>query len=902
MTDTPAAAPGKSLLAAANRLLPGVIGVGEDTVLGMAWSAPAATLGGLLGALAAATAYGSGPILLLTAIPMLIIANAYRRLNLWNANTGASFEWVGRAINPYLGFLTGWLMIAAYVIGTVSGMLLLEPSVLAVFGSSSASVAAYTCIGLAVGLIMLGIAVAGIKITARVQVGMTLLAYPILIALAITGLVYVLSHHTGMVPFSKGWLSVSGINGKGGVAAGFLVAVFAYSGWEGTLYVNEEVRHRHVNPGRAAILAVALLAIVYTLSQVGFQGVVSPGRLRATSDNGTALVTVAHVLGGGFGARMMALSIALSVIAATGIGIVFSARIVYGMASYRVLPESLATVSPRFGTPVAASVAVGVPILFLSAFIQLVSSTQNAFLDVLEVTGLLFLIFYILTALAAITYYRRRIVSSPLDFLTVGLLPLGAVAFLAWIVVKSLGSAPWSQRWSLIGIVVAGLIVMAYARLILRSPFFHVQLESADSGAGRGRTGQPSRFEVFRAYRPPVRLRLETPARRRARSQLTPQPQRPAQREDAESLTWHVIIRAEKEEDRQYAAKALHALGFEPVKQWSTRQAISFRIDADEPGHVQRQLQRTPFDWKVVPPDLDYVLSDLRVEVPDGREFHLAGVPGQQRVQDIAAYMTGLYGSGPASTLDSVSAELVRADGQKEQLDITLPLAQVVVRDGDHLRFRTQELTEDRKTPKTDSCPGQADSLLPDPASGSSDVELTERQFDQAGLTVIHLVAGGTSATLELHRGYFTYYWESQITVGDFARWVEDRQDSTLTSIMALDRTGQIRNLSLETASSITGRLQGEGPLEQWVLLRLDGAERSWVWQIALDTTADEADSATQAAYAGCASNVHYYRDFAQATDFLINSAVDGQQLALHIYLFHPYLRRLAESNDELQD
>ena len=55
--------------------------------------------------------YGSGPILILTAIPMLIIANAYRRCNMWNANCGASFEWVGRAISPYLGFLAGWLMV-----------------------------------------------------------------------------------------------------------------------------------------------------------------------------------------------------------------------------------------------------------------------------------------------------------------------------------------------------------------------------------------------------------------------------------------------------------------------------------------------------------------------------------------------------------------------------------------------------------------------------------------------------------------------------------------------------------------------------------------------------------------------------------------------------------------------
>src|SRR6201999_2816098 len=104
------------------KLEAGAIGAAQDTVIGMASSAPAATVGLSLAALAAATAYGSGPILILTAIPMLIIANSYRRLNLWNANCGASFEWVGRAISPYLGFLTGWLMVAAYIIATVSGV------------------------------------------------------------------------------------------------------------------------------------------------------------------------------------------------------------------------------------------------------------------------------------------------------------------------------------------------------------------------------------------------------------------------------------------------------------------------------------------------------------------------------------------------------------------------------------------------------------------------------------------------------------------------------------------------------------------------------------------------------------------------------------------------------------
>ena len=262
--------------------------------------------------------------------------------------------------------------------------------------------------------------------------------------------------------------------------------MFVYGGWDGTLYVNEEVKHRRVNPGRAAVLAVALLAIIYTLSQVGFQGVLSPAKLQAASDNGTALVAVAQALGGGFWAKAMALSIALSVIATTGTGIVLSARIVYGMASYRVLPEFLGTVSRRYATPVASSIIVGLLIVVLSTIYYLATSVQNAFFDVIDVTGLLFSIFYILTALAAIVYYRRRIVGSSFDFVSVGLLPLGAAGFLGWIFAKSLGAAPWTQRWSLIGIVVAGLILMFVARFILRSTFFQIPRESEGRHESRG--------------------------------------------------------------------------------------------------------------------------------------------------------------------------------------------------------------------------------------------------------------------------------------------------------------------------------------------------------------------------------------------------------------------------------
>jgi amino acid transporter len=127
---------------------------------------------------------------------------------------------------------------------------------------------------------------------------------------------------------------------------------------------------------------VALLAVIYTLATVGLQGTVSPANLAKNSSS--ALVYTAQAISGGGWAMAMA----LSVIATTGTGIVLTARIVYGMASHRVLPSFLGNVSYWFSAPVAASVIVGVLIIVL--------------------------------ALATIAYYRRRL-SRPVDLVVLGI-------------------------------------------------------------------------------------------------------------------------------------------------------------------------------------------------------------------------------------------------------------------------------------------------------------------------------------------------------------------------------------------------------------------------------------------------------------------------------------------------
>src|ERR1017187_3159092 len=400
MTDrTVTAVPGATQLPAA-RLEPDAISAAQDTIIGMGNSAPTVAIGLSLALLVAASAYGGAPVIVITAIPMLIIANAYRRLNLWNANCGASFEWVGRAINPYLGYMTGWLMLAGTLFGTLTPVTAVGPSVLAVFNSPANS--RWPNIAIATGLILVMtiISIVGIRITARTQVIIGVVEYLILIAFAVWGLTWLLGHHAGTMPITSAWFSLHGIGSKGSLVGGFLITVFMYSGWDGTLYVNEEVKHRRENPGRAAMLAVAIAGVLFILAQVGFQGVASYNKLNANSTS--VLVYIGHLLtGSGVGGQVLAFALALSVIAATGVGIVLSARIMYGIASYRALPSSLANVSPRFHPPLVATVVASTVLLALGWVYLLTTSVQSAFSYVLNNTGILYATFYCITALAA---------------------------------------------------------------------------------------------------------------------------------------------------------------------------------------------------------------------------------------------------------------------------------------------------------------------------------------------------------------------------------------------------------------------------------------------------------------------------------------------------------------------
>jgi amino acid transporter len=476
-----------------HELRPNAIGLLQSTVIAIASSAPGQATAISLAAIIVASAYGGGAAVIITTIPMLAIAFAYHRLNMWEQNCGASYVWVGRSINPYLGFMIGWIMLVGWILATVSDILPLGPAILSVFGANSSSqwgtVISATILGVGVTVI----SVLGIKLTARFQIVIAAIEYIILLVFSAIGIYAVfIAHWPGTVHPTLAWLSPSGVGGKGTLVAGALIAVYLFTGWDVAIYLNEESEKKERNPGLASIISVIVLGLFYTLLVVSLQGGAPLSGINANASS--AMTYIANNLVGSPGDKFMALAITLSVIGTTQAFLVGTARIAYSMGTDRLLPAQFGKVNQKFRTPAFGTIVFGVLTLVMTWLYVFSSSVSGAFDTVVATVGVLFAIFYAFTGIATTWYYRALLRRKASDVFLIGVLPLGGAAALLYIAVKSILGFTGSSLWSLVGIAVLGIIAMLVAAFVYRSPFFMLRRvayrpEDGDSVAASGDAG-----------------------------------------------------------------------------------------------------------------------------------------------------------------------------------------------------------------------------------------------------------------------------------------------------------------------------------------------------------------------------------------------------------------------------
>ena len=448
------------------------VGLGDAVILGLSSSGPAQTLAVSLAGLVAVSGYSGVVPILICFVPMMGIAIAYQRLNRWDQSSGATYTWVAKVFHPYLGFLSGWMILLYYTLGTTTLTIpagvytldLLAPSFVdnhwAIFLA-----------GAAWNLLITALAIAGLKVVARVEWVIVVFQYAVLLIVAAVALAALL-HGTTAVRFSWTWFSWSGLGGMKGLMGGILIACFMYSGWDASIYVNEETTDRANNPGKAALASVVMLALVYSLVTFAFQSVLSPGEIQAHAGN--VLSAVSGRLMHEPWDSVMALVVLTGTLATLQAAVVSAARVGLAMSRDRVMPKFFQRLSPGGAGPWAATLTMSAINLLLLALALGTSTIAAALTNAASSLGLISIVFYGITAAAALWQQHATLASSAGNLILGGMLPLIGVAFSVWVLVESLSTGAVTPTVMLYGLgsILAGAIVALFLHRIMGVSFF----------------------------------------------------------------------------------------------------------------------------------------------------------------------------------------------------------------------------------------------------------------------------------------------------------------------------------------------------------------------------------------------------------------------------------------------
>jgi amino acid transporter len=457
------------------------IGFVDALVIGLNATSPAYSLAAVIGPIVALVGVAAPGVLLVSFVPMLLIASAFYYLNRVDQDCGTTFSWVTRALGPWWGWQGGWAitMTGVLVIGALADVAVRFG--LLTFGLDSlADDKAVIMIG-AVALIVLmtAICVLGTELSARVQNALIVVQVLSLLVFAAIAIGKVLADDAtaeSLTP-SLSWLNPFDAGGAA-LTSGLLLGVFAYWGWESAVNLTEETTDSATAPGRAAILSTVLLVITYVSVAYAIVAYMGPDFLTENAEEEEFIfgLVATEVLGGWD--WILLFSVATSAVASTQTTIIPASRTALSMARRHALPRTFGHIHPRFRTPDVSTWWVAAIASAWYVVINLIS--ENALFDSLTALSLVIAFYYSLTGVACAVYYRRHLTESVRNLLLIGLGPLVGSALLAWLLVESVidmsdaENSYSGQTWLGVGpplvigiaIFVAGLVLMFLWRAV----------------------------------------------------------------------------------------------------------------------------------------------------------------------------------------------------------------------------------------------------------------------------------------------------------------------------------------------------------------------------------------------------------------------------------------------------
>src|SRR5216683_1155715 len=336
----------------------------------------------------------------------LLGALTYAELAAANPEAGGLYCFIRDGFGRLPAFLYGWCLFAVIASGTIAALA-------RAFTRYLAEIIPLTSTGSTiVSLLMIAVVTAvnvwGTRKSSNLQNWTTLIKAGLVVLLS--AVLFSLGSHASDIPSALG-TTQHGFELLSAFGLAMIPVLWAYEGWQFGTYSAGEVVNPQKSFPRAFLLGSVSLVALYLIAVCAY--LVALGPTAATASDAIAATAVRVVLGPWAG-KIVALTILISTFSSTNSVVLTAPRVFYAMANDKLFFRKLAEVHPRFKTPAAAIIGLGV-----WSAVLVCAGELGTFSKLIE--GVIFIgwIFYGLGA-AAIFPIRRASAGRPIPYRTPG--------------------------------------------------------------------------------------------------------------------------------------------------------------------------------------------------------------------------------------------------------------------------------------------------------------------------------------------------------------------------------------------------------------------------------------------------------------------------------------------------
>ena len=283
--------------------------------------------------------------ILVAMVAMVFTGFSYGRMAALYPSAGSAYTYVGRGLNPHLGFLAGWAMLLDYVViplfCVIYGSLAIQrmfPQIPYLFWTA-----------LLAG-VMTYLNLRGIRSTARANQVLISVMMVVLIAFIVLSIRYIFGH--------QGWSGLFTLQpfynpqtfSVGSLATATSFAALTYLGFDSVTTLAEDVHNPRRNVLLATVLVCAFTGVFGGL--LVYLGQVAWPEYQTFTNIETAFMDVTRRVGGPLLFQSMAVLLVIANIGAGLTGQVGAARLLFGMGRDNVLPRKFFSyLDPKRNTP-----------------------------------------------------------------------------------------------------------------------------------------------------------------------------------------------------------------------------------------------------------------------------------------------------------------------------------------------------------------------------------------------------------------------------------------------------------------------------------------------------------------------------------------------------------------------